>query len=75
MVIPLSHTKPGEGGRIVWIASEAHMRQRLTDLGFIPDEVLSCILNPGRGGMSAYLVRGAVIALRQENANEIFVEL
>lgn len=74
MVMPLSHIKQGEQGRIVWVASEAHMQQRLTDLGFIADEILSCVLQSHRGGMSAYLVQGAVIALRQENANEIFVE-
>lgn len=75
MVIPLSHIKPGERCRVVWVASETHMKQRLADLGFAPDEFLSCVLKPHRGGMSAYLVQGAVIALRQENANEIFVEL
>ncbi|MDD3252950.1 MAG: FeoA family protein [Lachnospiraceae bacterium] len=75
MVIPLSHIVPGERGRIVWLASDAHMKQRLIDLGFAPEESLSCVLKTPRGGMSAYLVQGAVIALRQENANEIFVEV
>lgn len=75
MVMPLSHIKPGERVRVVWLASEEHMKQRLVDLGFAPDEPLSCVLKSNRGGMSAYLVQGAVIALRQENANEIFVEL
>lgn len=74
MVMPLSHIKPGERGRIVWVASEDHMQQRLYDLGFRANESLSCVLKSHRGGMSAYLVQGAVIALRQENANEIFVE-
>lgn len=59
----------------MWIASESSMKQRLMDLGFVPGEVLSCVLKPHKNGMSAYLVQGAVIALRQENANEIFVEL
>lgn len=75
MVLPLSHIKPGEEVRVVWLASETHMKQRLLDLGFAPDETLTCVLQAPRGGMRAYLVRGAVIALRQENANEIFVEL
>ncbi len=75
MVLPLSYIKPGEQAHVVWLASEAHMKQRLLDLGFAPDESLSCVLKSPRGGMGAYLVRGAVIALRQENANEIFVEI
>ncbi len=75
MVLPLSHIKPGEHVRVVWLASEAHMKQRLLDLGFAPNEHLSCVLKAPRNGMSAYLVRGAVIALRKKNAGEIFVEI
>lgn len=75
MVIPLSHIKPGERCHVVWVASSSAMRHRLTDLGFAHGEALSCVLPSHRGGMSAYLVQGAVIALRQENANEIFVEV
>lgn len=67
--------KPGERARIVWLASEHHMKQRLLDLGFAPDESLSCVLKAPRGGMGAYLVRNAVIALRMDNAAEVFVEL
>lgn len=75
MVLPLSRIKPGERVKVIWIASDEHMKQRLSDLGFAPDESLSCVLKAPRGGMSAFLVRNAVIALRRENAAEIFVEL
>lgn len=75
MVLPLSHIDPGQKARVVWLASEAHMKQRLLDLGFAPEEQIACVLKASRGGMSAYLVRGAVIALRRDNANEVFVEL
>ena len=44
------------------------------DLGFIPDEEVSCVLKGRKGGMRAYLVRNAVIGLREENINEIFVQ-
>lgn len=59
--------------KVVWIASEKHMAQRLADLGFIPDEEIACVLKGRPGGMRAYLVRNAVIGLREENINEIFV--
>ena len=49
------------------------MARRLRDLGFSPRETVSCVLKRGRRGMSAYLVRNAVIALRYVNAREIFV--
>lgn len=75
MVLPLSRIKPGEQVKVIWIASDDHMKQRLLDLGFAPNESLSCVLKAPRGGMSAFLVRNAVIALRRENAAEVFVEL
>jgi len=75
MVIPLSQIKPGEKVKVIWLASENHMKQRLLDLGFTPEESLSCVLKAPHHGMSAYLVRNAVIALREENTTEIFVEL
>lgn len=75
MVLPLSYVKPGEQAHIVWIASELHTRLQLTWAGFFPGETLFCVQNPSRGGMGAYRVRDSVIAIRQERANEIFVEV
>ena len=65
MVIPLSNIEPGTKAEVVWIASPPPMAARLDGLGFSPQEL--------RRGMRAYLVRGAVIALRRDNAREIFV--
>ena len=73
MVIPLNDIDPGTSAEVVWIASEDSMAGRLRDLGFSPRETVSCVLKRGRRGMSAYLVRNAVIALRYVNAREIFV--
>ena len=74
MVLPLSQIDLGETVKVVWIASEKHMADRLADLGFVPDEEISCVLKSRRGSMGAYLVRNAVIGLREENINEIFVQ-
>lgn len=74
MVLPLSQIDLGETAKVVWIASEKAMADRLADLGFIPDEEISCVLKGRKGGMRAYLVRNAVIGLREENINEIFVQ-
>ena len=73
MVIPLSQIDLGETVKVVWVASEKHMADRLADLGFIPDEEISCVLKGRKGGMRAYLVRNAVIGLREANIGEIFV--
>ena len=74
MVLPLSQIELGETVKIVWIASEKAMATRLEDLGFIPGEEISCVLKGRKGGMRAFLVRNAVIGLREEHINEIFVQ-
>jgi len=75
MVIPLSHTDSGNQGRIVWIASEAHRKQRLEELGFIPDVIVSCKWKSFRGAIGLYKSRSTTVVLRRKTANEIFVEL
>ncbi len=75
MVIPLNQIDVGETAHVVWIASEKSMADRLHDLGFAPDEEVSCVLKGRPGGMRAYLVRGAVIGLRDQNSKEIFVRV
>ena len=75
MVLPLSQIDLGKHVKVVWIASEKSMAERLYDLGFIPDEEICYVLKGRKGGMRAYLVRNAVIGLREENINEIFVEI
>ena len=74
MVLPLSQIDIGQSATVVWVASQPDMAARLADLGFIPDEEITCVLSGRPGGMRGYLVRNAVIALRHENSCEIFVQ-
>lgn len=74
IVIPLSHTVSGSRCRIVWIASNPHQKQRLADLGFLPDEVVTAEWKVLRGFLGFYRIRGTTCALRRKTANEIFVE-
>ena len=43
------------------------------DMGLIADTKVTCILKSSKGDISAYLIRGAVIAIRCEDVREIFV--
>ena len=50
------------------------MRRRLQDLGIVEDTAVECIGKSPGGGMGAYLIRGAVIALRDEDAMLVLVD-
>jgi len=43
------------------------LRRRLMDLGFLPGSTVYRLFRAGFGGPDAYYIRGAVIALRQED--------
>lgn len=45
------------------------MKRRLMDLGFTIGTTVTCVLCGS--GIKAYLVRGAVIALRNEDADKV----
>ena len=58
----------GSYGRVSSLRNEGAMRRRLQDIGLI--EVL-CIRKSPSGDPVAYLIRGAVIALRKEDAVKV----
>jgi DtxR family Mn-dependent transcriptional regulator len=73
---PLSSLAPGESARVVGIsrACRGLERRRLMDLGILPGTVISTELQSLAGDPRAYRVRGALIALRQEQAANIYIE-
>lgn len=50
-------------------------RRRLMDLGILPGTSLQAELKSPLGDPTAYRVRGALIALRREQAQEIEIEI
>lgn len=71
--ICLSDIKPGEEVRVIKLETEGAMRRRLFDIGLIENTQVSCIGKSPGGDPSAYLIRGAVIAIRKEDAKNIKV--
>lgn len=73
---PLSQLRPGEYGRVVALSTGVRgpERRRLLDLGLLPGtEIRAEMVSPG-GDPTAYRIRGALIALRQEQADWIRVK-
>ena len=72
--IPLSTIAPGESARVAEIHVEGALRRRLFDLGLIPQTLVTCRFVAPAGSPMAFTVRGASIALRSRDAQDIFVE-
>ncbi len=68
--VPLSALKPGEQGRVVNIspACKGAERRRMMDLGIVPGTIIKVEMVSPSGDPTAYLIRGALIALRREQA-------
>ena len=70
----LSSLAPGERGNVIKILAEGDMRRRLIDIGLVEKTEVSCLGRSPLGDPSAYLIRGAVIALRKTDADTVLIE-
>ncbi|MDH3252574.1 MAG: DtxR family transcriptional regulator, partial [Ignavibacteria bacterium] len=71
----LASLRPGETATVVGIsrASRGQQRRRLMDLGVLPGTQVSAELRSAGGDPTAYLIRGALIALRDKQASTIHI--
>lgn len=72
--IPLNMLPIGSYGRVKELTAHDSMRRRMLDLGLISDTLVASLQRSPSGDPTAYEIRGAVIALRSEEAANIFVE-
>ena len=72
--VKLSSLKPGESGKVLALRSVGFERRRLLDLGITPGTVIECEYPSPMGEPTAYRVRGALIALRLEQGDQIEIE-
>ena len=63
----------GSGASVVALNVDGAMRRRLLDLGLTPGANVCCLYSAPFGSPRAYLIRGAVVALRNEDASHIDV--
>lgn len=64
----------GETAVIRRLWSEEGIRRRLLDMGMIEGTVIECVGKSPHQDPCAYLVRGAVIAIRKRDGKKILVE-
>lgn len=74
--IRMADLRPGQRGKVVVLsrATRGLERRRLMDLGILPGTVVEPELRGIGGDPTAYRVRGALIALRRDQSQHIFVE-
>ncbi len=72
---PLSSLKPGEEAEIVAVSRTMHPaeRHRLLDLGVLPGAKVRAEFSSPLGEPVAYFIRDTLIALRDDQADKIFV--
>jgi DtxR family Mn-dependent transcriptional regulator len=72
----LSALRPGDSARVVALSDSCHglQRRRLLDLGLVPGTLVAAEMTSPGGDPTAYRIRGALIALRQEQADLIEIE-
>ncbi len=73
-VMRLTALVPGASGRVVALHCTGMTRRRLLDLGLTPGTLIERAFSSPFGEPTAYRVRGALIALRLEQANQIEIE-
>lgn len=69
----LDRLEAGEAGIVTGLRTEGEMRRRFLDLGLVEDTRVECIGKSPGGDPAAYLIRGAVIAIRKKNCEGILI--
>lgn len=71
----LSDLSPGDTAQILKLLNKGSMRRRLLDIGFIEGETVTCLFKSPSGDPTAYLIKGAVIALRKDDSSNIKIDI
>lgn len=71
----LSRLKEGQRALVTEIQEEGAMGRRLRDMGLVRGTAVRCLQYSPFGDPVAYLIRGAVIALRRADSRRVRVEL
>ncbi len=69
----LSDIQIGEKGVVKGLTSKGNMRRRLLDIGLIENTIVECVGKSPTGDPKAFLIRGAVIAIRSEDCADILI--
>lgn len=67
----LDKLKPGDSATILKLKNDDDMKRRLLDIGLVEGTKIDCLFQSFSKDPIAFLIRGAVIALRYEDMKKI----
>ncbi len=70
----LSELKQGYSAVVAELTASGSIRRRLQDIGVIEGTRIECVQKSPLGDPVAYLIRGAVIALRAEDSSRVLIQ-
>lgn len=73
-LISLDSLTIGEGGNVCKLLAKGSLRRRMLDLGLVCGTYVESLMKSPTGGLTAYFISGAVIALRPNDARYIIIE-
>lgn len=74
-IFTLSSLREGQSCHVQELLVDGKMRSRLSDLGLIKGTRVICLQKSASGDPTAYLIRGAVIALRCDDSSRVIVSI
>ena len=72
--LTLANAEVGDIVVVQRLNAHGSMRRRLLDIGLTEGAYVECIGRSPSGDPSAYLIRGAVIAIREDDSRDIIVK-
>ncbi len=72
--LALNRLELGQKAQVMALDSKGQERRRMLDLGFVQGSIVEAVHKSPAGDPIAYFIRGAVIALRREDAGKILVK-
>lgn len=70
----LNELNVGDRAEVIKIDDASSMKQRFIDIGIIGGTKVECILVSPSKNPKAYMIKGAVIAIRDEDAKFIYIK-
>lgn len=70
----LNELTAGQRGVVRSLTAHGTMRRRLLDIGLTEGALVECVGSSPLGDPRAYLIRGAVIAIRRADARNVLID-